>query len=132
DNLERIARWDVTTRRRVAGVDSFGRREIPHVVFRKEDAPVVRVGKQEMSVSDYVVIGGEATLGDQKEKARLLALSPNGRTLVAGRVPEGDRQEMLVTLHQTATGREVVRLPPFQNWLLPTTLAFSADSKVLM
>jgi hypothetical protein len=69
--------------------------------------------------------------GEGKEKARLLALSPDRKTLVAGRVSEGDERATVLTLHDR-TGRAFARLPPFENWLGPTSLAFREGGKVLV
>jgi WD40 repeat protein len=125
-----LDRWDVSTRRRVSRVDAVGDRDVPRVMFRKEAPPMVRIDKQEIPLVDYPAVGGEATLGEGK--VRLLALSPDARTLVAGRVPTGEKRDMTVTLHETATGREFARLPPSRAWLQPAQLGFSADGKILV
>jgi WD40 repeat protein len=101
--------------------------------IRYSDRPFVRIDGLEVPLADFAALSGRGSPAGELLPLEVLALSPDGRTLVTS-VMRGVplyREKPTVVLRDAATGKERCQLTGFKELPAHHQLAFSRDGKTL-
>lgn len=117
-----LKRWDAATAKERPEPSDEAKAKATVLVPARQGPPRVRVEGEDLSLADYAALHGRAPLADEEDQ--LLALSPDGGTLLTG---EGAR----LTLRDARTGKLRATLPTLERDGVLRGVAFSPDSTTL-